>query len=283
MSRRVGVVGVLAVLLLAAAHLPVHAQENSSSTDLKITITPYLWLPTLNLTAHVPTLGGGTGTVTSSSSPWDYLPHLNLAGMVAGEARYDRLSLLTDFIYLNAQGTDSRLRSFDQGPIHIPVNASATMRIESAIWTLAGAYTVAEGNWGNVDLLAGFRFLYINETTNFGLLAAVPRPDGTIALGRTGSLPASRDIWNGIGGMRARIYLADADWFGGGRVYVPFYFDIGGGGSNLTFQVFSGVGYQIGRLSLSIGYRHLNFNQGSSDKVEKLSMGGPILTASISF
>ncbi|MBV9250002.1 MAG: hypothetical protein JO227_12245, partial [Acetobacteraceae bacterium] len=101
--------------------------------------------------------------------------------------------------------------------------------------------------------------------------------------GRSGSLPASRDIWNGIGGVRGRVYLADVDWFGGGRLFVPFYFDVGAGGSNVTWQAFSGIGYQSGRFGVSIGYRHLAFDQGSSAKVQKLVLGGPILAANFSF
>ena len=33
------------------------------------------------------------------------------------------------------------------------------MNLTSSIWTLAGGYTLAEGNWGNFDAIAGFRFL----------------------------------------------------------------------------------------------------------------------------
>jgi hypothetical protein len=111
----------------------------------------------------------------------------------------------------------------------------------------------------------------------------VLRPDGTIALGRFGGFSASRDIWNGIGGVRGRIYLADADWLGGGRFYLPFYFDVGGGGSNPTWQAFGGLGYQTSRVGVSVGYRYLAFHQESSALFQKLSLGGPILAASISF
>ncbi len=123
----------------------------------------------------------------------------------------------------------------------------------------------------------------MGETTNFALAAAVTRPDGTVALGTSGSLPASRDNWNGIGGVRGRVYLADVDWFGGGQIFVPFYLDVGSGSSKVTWQAFSGVGYQSGRFGVSIAYRHLAFDQRSSAKVQKLVLGGPILAANFSF
>ena len=111
----------------------------------------------------------------------------------------------------------------------------------------------------------------------------ITRPDGSIALGRTGGLSANKSVWNGIGGVRGRLYLRDADWFGGGKFFVPYYFDIGAGGSNLTWQIFSGVGYQANRIGVSVGYRFLSFQQGSSSVVQKMSLGGPIIVANFGF
>jgi hypothetical protein len=274
-------------MLAFATAWAARAEGPASSSGLTVSIAPYLWTPSIDMTAKMTGPGGGIVTTESNSTPWDYLPHLNFAAMLAGEARYGRFSMFSDFVYLNVNGARNRIRSFDQAATHIPVDgsigSSVSTRIESAVWTLAGGYTVAEGNWGTIDLLAGFRLLYIGATTNFLLATAITRPDGTVALGKSGSLAASRDIWNGIGGIRGRVYLANMDWFGGGRIFVPFYLDVGAGGSNVTWQAFSGVGYQSGRLGVSIGYRHLAFNQGSSAKIQKLVLGGPILAANISF
>jgi hypothetical protein len=58
---------------------------------------------------------------------------------------------------------------------------------------------------------------------------------------------------------------------------------IGITGWNVTWQAFSGIGYQSGRFGVSIGYRHLAFNQGSNVKVQKLVLVGPILAANFNF
>jgi hypothetical protein len=79
------------------------------------------------------------------------------------------------------------------------------------------------------------------------------------------------------------VYLGDVDWFGGGRIFVPFYFDIGGGGSSPTWQIFSGLGYQAGQIGVTIGYRYLSFQQGSHSVIQKLALGGPIILASFRF
>ena len=207
--------------------------------------------------------------------------------MLAGEARYDRFSLLTDIIYLNLSSTESQIKSFDFGTTSTPVEGALTTstsaRLQATVWTLAGGYTVAEGAWGNLDLVGGLRLLAVTDTTNFSLALDVTRPDGSIALGRIGGLSAGRSVWNGIGGVRGRLYLGDADWFGGGKFFVPYYFDVGAGGSNLTWQAFGGLGYQTGRLGVSVGYRFLSFQQNSSSVVQRLTLGGPIIVASFRF
>jgi hypothetical protein len=75
------------------------------------------------------------------------LSHLNFAAMVAADARYDRFSLLADFIYFNLGGTASRFRSINSpGLLPVPVtgglSANVGMNVQAAEWTLAGGYTL---------------------------------------------------------------------------------------------------------------------------------------------
>src|SRR5690348_14877896 len=110
-----------AVLLVAAvSQRMAGADEPVGSSGLTVSIAPYLWLASIDATAKVPVLGGGSATTASTVTPWDYLPHLNFAAMLAGEARYDRFSVFTDFIYMNVNGARNRIQSFDQGTTHIP-------------------------------------------------------------------------------------------------------------------------------------------------------------------
>ncbi len=282
------ILGLMAIILAAVAVVqPAMADDSTGTPGLQIQLTPYLWLPTIDSTLRIPVPGGGTVTTTTSTGAGEYLPHLSFAAMLAAEARYDRFSVLTDIIYMNLSASETRIRSYDFGLTSIPVervvSTTASARIQSTIWTLAGGYTVAEGSWGNVDIIAGFRMLAMNQSSNLSLSADITRPDGSIALGRSTHLSDGNTIWNGVGGVRGRVYVGDADWFGGGRIFVPFYFDIGAGGSNLTWQIFSGVGYQTGRLGVSLGYRYMSFKQGSSAVVEKLNLGGPIMAVNITF
>jgi hypothetical protein len=287
MSRPIGVGIVLVALLALGAPSVARAEEAAARSDLKFELLPYLWLPTVDTTIRYPVLGGGTATTTVSAGPGEYIPKLSFGAMLAGEMRYDRFSLFTDILYMNASVTSAKIRSFDFGLTSIPVDRTLTTstgtRIQSTVWTLAGGYTVAQGDWGNVDVIGGVRLLAISDTTNFSLALDITRPNGTIALGRIGGLSASRSVWNGIGGVRGRFYIGAGDWFGGGKFFLPYYFDVGGGGSNLTWQALGGVGYQTGRVGVSIGYRFLSFQQGSSSVVPKMNLGGPIIMANVRF
>jgi hypothetical protein len=208
---------------------------------------------------------------------------LNIAAMFAADAQYDRFSVMTDFIYMNVNAETTNIRSLDffglpSQPISRSLETSTSTRLRSTIWTLAGGYTVASGDWGNFDLLAGFRYLGVNVNTNYSLALMVTGPRGNGAtFGGVGGVSASRDIWNGIGGFRGRIRLPV------NGLFIPYYFDIGAGGSNLTWQVSSGLGYQTGWAGVSVLYRYLSFEQGSNVVVRHVNLGGPMLMTNFTF
>src|SRR5262249_11139463 len=150
-------------------------------------LTPYGWLAGINakITTAIP--GGGTAT-TDVSMPFDELLHdLRFFVMLAGEARYDRFSLLTDIMYVNLglNSSAARLTSINPGSgrMDIPVGleANASTGIGATIWTLAGGYTLAAGPWGHVDAIAGTRFLNVDVISNYNLNAAILLPNRTVA------------------------------------------------------------------------------------------------------
>jgi hypothetical protein len=249
-------------------------------------VAPYLWIANINTTMNFnlpPALGGGTATTDTSIGFGDLVSHLNFATMVTADAQYERFSLLTDFVYMNLSGTASRIRSVK--PRDLPsitvssgAQANVNMDLTSYIWTLAGGYTLAEGNWGNFDAIVGFRYLALNATLDhsIGIVAVGPLGNGAV-FGRGGSVSGSGDIWNGIGGFRGRVRLGNAGLF------IPYYFDIGAGGSNLTWQIASGLGYHTGLADLSLTYRYLTFNQSSDATVQTMTVKGPMLAVTFTF
>ncbi|MBV8400662.1 MAG: hypothetical protein JOZ17_18265, partial [Acetobacteraceae bacterium] len=163
-------------------------------------------------------------------------------------------------------------------PISRAQQTSTGTTLRVTIWTLAGDYTVLQGDWGNLDAFVGFRFLNVNSVTNYSLTLIVPGPRGNGAtFGGIGGVSSSPDVWNGIAGIRGRIRL------GSSKLFVPYYFDIGAGGSRPTWQISSGLGYQFKWGAVSALYRYLAFEQPGTSAVTHVSLGGPIVMATFTF
>ena len=292
MVNRTVLTGILAGLVTLGAMRDAKSQQPTSigqqATDASgwtFNIAPYVWVPTIRTTLDQrlpPALDGKVPTEVSIG-PGDVLRHLNFATAVAADAQYGRFSILSDFIYMNLSATDSHFRSVDfTGAASLPIARSAELSngtsLNTTLWTLAGGYTLLEGTWGNFDVLAGFRLLKVNATTDFRLALTLTGPRGNGAtFGGIGSLSSSDSIWNAIGGFRGRIRINQAGLF------IPYYFDIGTGGSKLTWQIASGLGYQTGRVGVSLTYRYLAFEAHGDAVVQHLSMGGPMMMVNFTF
>jgi len=111
-------------------------------------VAPYLWMATINANLNFDLPPPLVGTVGSSASIGfgNLMSHLNFATMIAADARYDRFTLVTDFIYFNLGGTPSRFRSINvPGRLPVPISAglqaSEGMNVKARVCTLAGDYT----------------------------------------------------------------------------------------------------------------------------------------------
>ena len=293
MLRRIVMAAVLTCLLAAGAASGAQAQQPAgpgqpaaSPSGWTFNVAPYLWFASLNATTSLnlpPAVGGGTVTSTTSVGFGELLSHINFGAMVAADAQYDRFSILTDFMYMNLSGVASQFKSvnfpnYPRIPISGLAQASGGMRLSAPIWTLAGGYTLLKGDWGNLDVIAGFRYLGINATIDYSLGFTVTGPRGrSQTFGGVGGVSGSLNLFNGIGGFRGRVNLGDT------KLFIPYYFDIGAGGSNLTWQIASGIGYQISWVDLSLTYRYLSFEQSNNALLQHLWVEGPLLMVDFRF
>lgn len=266
---------------LAASGASAQGADERSGWSFQVSL--YGWVPTFDGTLNYALPAGFGGTATVKADAGNYLSDLNFAAMIAAEARYDRFSVITDLMYLDLGSSSSRVGSVNpaalpSNPVSSTQNLSGDSTLQATVWTLGAGYTVASGSWGNVDVLGGFRLLAVDARTNYGLSLDITGPrGGGVALSRNGRLSGNTDIWNGIVGVRGRILIGDSGFF------VPYYIDVGTGDSNLTWQAFSGIGYQTGWAGVQLGYRYMSFDQGSGSLVEKLSMGGAYLAVNFTF
>jgi hypothetical protein len=285
-------IGMVAAALCAlTAAFPARAQVASSPPPLTSTpgwsfaIAPYAWLPTVSANLQASTPRRGTVSTTIDAGVGDYISDINFALAFGGVARYGRFSVVTDLLFTSASLTTSQSRlstvNLGPGPIDIPrsLQRETGTRLSTTMWSLAGGYTLFEGDWGNLDAVAGLRMLAISSTNNYQLNADILAPNRTIALSRNGTINVDRAYFDGIGGLTGRIKIPHS------RFYLPFYFDAGGGEIPFTWQAYGAVAYSISRWAdLSAGYRYVSFqNGGGGTGVRKLSLGGPIIAANFHF
>ncbi|MBK5967581.1 MULTISPECIES: hypothetical protein [Thiorhodovibrio] len=265
----------LAVLGLSTSPATATAADSVDpfDGDWHFSLTPYLWLPNVNGTLNGKVPGANLNlpdfNVSTEIGPNDYLEKLKFGAMASGEVRKGEWSAFTDIIYIDFGNQDSRVRNitYPDGRPLSDINVKATTDLSATVWTLGGARTLVHNRKGNLDLLAGFRYVGIASKVKLNTQGT----DGLLDLDRN----KSRDLteWDGILGVKGQIR------FGDGRWTMPYYLDVGTGSSNWTWQALVGVGYAFdwGEVSLSIRSLSYDFN----DKHDAdLRMTGPALGAS---
>ena len=177
-------------------------------------------------------------------------------------ASKDRWTFLTDVIYLNLE------HDVDYTLIDNPLLGLDLTNLEMTAWIASPmvVYDVLVSDQMTLGVLAGARYLYLKletETTARRLLTTAESSDSN-----------SGDAWNGIVGVRGFVYLP-------GQWYVPYFFDIGTGDTDLTWQAFAAVAYRFENVGVSLGYRHLEWDLDESDAggelFDKLYVSGPMI------
>lgn len=236
---------VFAAILTALLAAPVAAQDSGWSFAL----SPYLWAP--GIKSSVDTAWGGVGVDKDTS---DVLSSLDLALMGALEARHGRWGLIADFFY-------ARLSESRATPLGL-LFARARMEVEAKAMSAYVAYRVADNERAAIDLMAGLRLSGIDL-------------DLTLSPGRLPrqSLGLSETWVDPVIGARTRIALGD-QWF------ATVFADIGGAGgdSDLTWQLFASLGYQLSpRWSVQGGWRYFSAEKEIDGRDVKTDFSGPLL------
>lgn len=280
----------------------------AASDGWRFSLTPYVWLPTINakITYPVPALGGGPnggggsggggggsgggtaggpldGLIDAEIGPNQYLTSLNFALMLAGEARRGPWSLLVDFIGLRATGEGSRVRGVSLGGTVLPegalaaaVDTGTVTTIRTSAWNLVGGYTVFADAHHQVDAIAGLRVARLEASLDWSLSASLTTPDGSAALARSGSARVARTPVDGVIGVRGRWRLDD-------RWSLPYHLDFGAGSSQLTWQVFVGASYAFSWGEALFAWRHLSLQDERREVFRRLTLSGPTLGATFRF
>jgi len=252
---------------------PLGAAEQAPGDKWIFSITPYVWLPNIDGTLKYDIPPGLSGSAEVETGPNDYLENLDLAFMISGEARKSRFSVFTDVIYLDFSNEDSAVKSINFGGTQVSssANVSTDSSLKGLLWTLGVGYAVLPGRPVEMDIFGGLRYFGLEVSTDWQLTATVTGPGAGQTFPRTGSISQRADLWDGIIGLRGRIWLGGSNWS------IPYYSDIGTGSSYLTWQGMIGVAYSWKLVSLTLAYRHLYYDQKDEKLIQEMRFSGPAL------
>ena len=133
------------------------------------------------------------------------------------------------------------------------ISRDATINISSVVWTLGGGYSLLRGPSGNLDLIAGARYLSMSSDLTLSLQG----PGGLSTPSHKVSLDASE--WDGIIGARGQVLFPGTRWF------IPYYIDVGTGSSNWTWQGILGAGYRFDWGDVTLALRSLSYDFDKDD------------------
>lgn len=239
-----------------------------------VEITPYVWVPNLNGNFNFDVRRGpGAGqlaTLFVHVGPSSYLQHINFATMLSAYARHNTTSFGTDIIYLNMNSSDASVThvSGPGGKIEIPINVSTSMHFRGSIWTLDMGQSISKSPVSPMEVLGGFRTTGLNASVDWTFTG----PLGNLS--RSGSASKTENVWDFIVGLRGKLAV-------GGRWYIPYYADYGGGNENNTFQALTGVGYAQNWGDILIVNRWLEYYYISGRGNENFQLVGPALAVKI--
>jgi hypothetical protein len=159
----------------------------------------------------------------------DIVDTLDIAAMGGFGAQKNKLGFQIDAIYMDTTDSDDNTLR--------PRVTLTDVELTAVILTPMATYRVVDDGQFNLDLLGGVRYLYMDVNLKFDTLSDI---------GDDGSTT------DGIIGFRGDVQL-NKNW------HMPFYYDVGKGDSELTYQAFVGISYKYPSFDLAAGYRYLKF------------------------
>jgi hypothetical protein len=258
-AKRLGAMA-LAAALLVATPATASASDSYSGDDWEYSLDLYMWMSGMK---------GSTNSGVDFEVDFDtLLKNLKMTFMGALEARNGKYSLFADIIYLNVGGSKSATVVGD-GPFGFYRDRKVGIGLKSWIVTLGGGYNLIDTQQHRLDIIAGARYFSLRE--DLSLKVSV----GSVTLFDR-SVSVSDHVWDAIVGVKGKVNI-DGNWF------IPYYFDIGTGGSDLTLQAMAGVGYSFDWGDVLLAYRFMHYDYKSDFINSDLDVSGPLLGAKFRF
>lgn len=238
------------VVAQAADIAPVLAPQPRPEDPDKWTfsVSPYFWAAGITGDTGV----FGLPEVHVDESFGDILSDLDFAFMAAGDARYDRFSIVTDIAYVRVT-TDS---ATPRGVLADEVD----LKQETFTAMIGAGYSVIDDPQGRLDVIGGVKIWYTETTISF-------------AGGPLGGVSGTDDAtWvDAMAGVRGMYSITPS-------VYLTGWGLIGAGGADLDWDVMAAIGYKWNdAISAVAGYRALGVNYSDDTLTNDIVEHGPIL------
>lgn len=247
---------VLSSYFLAPAVLAANSEARTPQWHYEL--TPYIWAVGQDGKVGIAEgPGNGQQFEQSFSDIWD---RMDMAGMAAFEARYDRWGIMLDAIYLRI--SDQATVSGPRGLVDIDADGKVTQQQ----YAVAGYYRMLDDQT-KVDALTGLRYNIIKWDANATLTSPL-LPDVSIT-----PMTSERKRWvDPYVGIRVKHDFAN---------YKPWsvtgYADVGGSGSgsDLTWQMIGSVNYAFSpTLQGRLGYRYFSIDYDRDGFVYDVATSG---------
>jgi hypothetical protein len=231
----------------------VAAQAGTSVDDdgWHFAVSPYLWFPGVH-----GTIGARGRDVGFKASPGDLLSHFRFGLMGVLEARYKRLLLPLDIMWIRLG--DNKALPFP----NLMVN-TAKLKASEFILTPKIGYRLIDQEKIKIDALVGFRYWHFGENLKF-----VPSNFNL-------NFSSSQNWVDPVVGGRITGNLSP-------KVVAVIAGDVGGWGtgSQLDYQVAGILGYRIKpNVTLQAGYRYLYVNYRSGGTIIQPTTSGVLFGA----
>jgi hypothetical protein len=263
-------IAISAAALCAFAALSPTDSAAQTAESWKWQASIYAYLPDISGRTTFPDRSGGGGSTLDAETTLD---NLQMTFMGNIEASNGRWGMFTDAVYMDIGNTKSGYRDFTIGGAALPagVDANVSYDLKGWAWTLAGTWRVASTPAATMDVIAGTRLFDLRQTFGYevtGNVGSIP------TAGRAGTSEAKLSNWDAIVGVKGRMAFGESrKWF------VPYYFDIGTGESDLTWQAMGGIGYSFGWGDVVASWRYLDYDMKSGKKIESMTFNGPAIAA----
>ena len=258
--------------LACAAALPQSASAQSATpNEWTWRFGLNLWLPGIDTTTSH-SLPAGGGGITAETDPSNYLEKLKFTFMGSLDAQRGPWSLGADVVYLDFGDLETKVRTITGpgGAISIPIDTGSHSDLKGFVGTFVGGYALMQAPAARTEMVAGLRYTKLKPRLEWEFSG----PTGT--LDRSGTIESSKSFLDGVVGVRGKAALG-SNW------ELRYYADIGGGDSQLTYQLLGGIGYKFSWGDATLSYRHLAYELKDDRPISDAKFSGPQFTFGFTF